>query len=116
MRKHHKPHNKSHKLHKRKTFKSSNPRFNFSNIFNFKSVYVIELPLVLLSSYILISSFFTFGLFMFPLFAIAIAGWIIRWITPSAQGFMFVYHTLVLSGGFILFVKIMLYGMFSSLF
>ena len=113
----HKPYKKSRRnSHNRKTFKSSNQKFNFSKIFNLKLVYVVELPLVLLSLFILISSLFSFGLFIFPIFAIAIAGGIIRWITPSAQGFMFVYHTLALSGGFLLFIIIMLYQMLSPLF
>ena len=83
---------------------------------NFKLINLLELPLVLLSLFVLIASFFTFGLFFFPVIAIAIAGGILRWINPETRGFMFVYHTLALSGGFILFLIIILYSLFAPLF
>jgi hypothetical protein len=120
MRKHYKRHHnykrKRHSHHKRHSPKSKNRGFDFSNVLNFNLFYIGELPFVLLSLFILISSLFTFGLFVFPIFAIAVAGGILRWINPDTSGLMFAYHTLALSGVFMLIVIIMLYRTFVPLF
>jgi len=107
-RKHYNPNRNFNPHHKRNRFK----------LFNW-----IELPFVLFSSLIILLLIYSIiaggfaGFLLFPIgICLAIAGVMVKWFSPHNTGFILLYHTLALSGVFLLLLALMLYNMFAPLF